>query len=152
MNRRCANGSGFDKLNPTASGRVGLSLRRVVGFGGRVRGGKPSTNETTNSRMDDVSWESLRTGWACPCGGLWVSAGASVGENRPRMKPRWQMDDVQMGVVSTSSTQRLRGGGLVPAAGCGFWRARLWGKSCAKLLAHCATFARAPTILLRSSM
>ena len=44
-NGRCANGSGFDRLNPTASGWVGLSLRRIVGFGGRVRGGKPSTNE-----------------------------------------------------------------------------------------------------------
>ena len=35
-NGRCANGSGFDRLNPTASGWVGLSLRRVLGFGGRV--------------------------------------------------------------------------------------------------------------------
>ena len=23
-------------------------------------------------------WESLRGGWACPCGGLWVSASVSV--------------------------------------------------------------------------
>ena len=32
-------------LNPTASGWGRLSLRRVVGFGGRGCGGKPSTNE-----------------------------------------------------------------------------------------------------------
>ncbi len=45
-NGRCANGSSFDKLNPTASGWVGLStstgsvqrLRRILGFGGRVYG------------------------------------------------------------------------------------------------------------------
>ena len=35
---RRAGGSGFDRLNPTASGWVGLSLRRVLGFGGHVRG------------------------------------------------------------------------------------------------------------------
>jgi hypothetical protein len=126
---------GFDKLNhllnPTASGWVGLSLRRVVGFGGRVRGGKPSTNETTNlRRMDDVQmgvasgwvglsvwrvvgfggrvcggkpstnekhddewtmckWESLRAGDGCPCGGFWISAGASVGE---WMTNGWEAD------------------------------------------------------------
>jgi len=44
--------------------------------------------------MDDVqmgvvstgSTQRLRAGWACPCGGFWVSAGVSVGKNRPRMK------------------------------------------------------------------
>jgi hypothetical protein len=59
-----------------------LSLRRVVGFGGCVCGGKPSTNEITNARMNDVQME------------------------------------VRFGV-----------GEAVRAAGCGFRRARLWGKS-----------------------
>ena len=40
-------------------------------------------------------------GWACPCGGFWVSAGVSVGENRPRMKAtNKRMDGAQMGVAS----------------------------------------------------
>ncbi len=62
-------------------------------------------------------WESLRGGWDCPCGGLWVSAGASVGESRPRMETtNTQIGDAQMGAASgwvglstsTGSVQRLR--------------------------------------------
>ena len=46
-----------------ASGLGRLSVRRVVGFGGRVRGVKPSTNETTNlRRMDDVQM-GVASGW-----------------------------------------------------------------------------------------
>ena len=142
-----------------ASDWVGLSLRRILGFGGRVRGGKPSTNEKprTPARAPGASvnewtmckwewfrqaqpngfglgglvhfdtpcgrsatpgrvvgfggrvcggvnglchgltdgngwtarkWESLRTGWACPCGGFWVSGGASVGEAVHEFFPR----------------------------------------------------------------
>jgi len=56
-----------------ASGWVGLSLRRVVGFGERVCGEGHSTD---GKRMN--GWRTLRTGWACPCGGLWVSAGVAV--------------------------------------------------------------------------
>jgi hypothetical protein len=37
-----------------ASGWVGLSVRRVVGFGERVRGGKGATNGwETDKRMED---------------------------------------------------------------------------------------------------
>ena len=67
-------------------------MRRILGFGGRVRGEKPSTNEKprTPALAPGASvnewtmrkWESLRTGWGCPCGGLWVSAGVSVGERK----------------------------------------------------------------------
>jgi len=38
-------------------------VRRGVGFGGCVRGGKPSTNDTTNlRRMDDVQMR-VASGW-----------------------------------------------------------------------------------------
>ena len=76
--------------------------------------------KSTNKRMDLSKWESLRSGWACPCGGLWVSAGVSVGENRPRMKSH----EFTNGRCANGSGFRL--GGLVPAAGSGFWRAWLW--------------------------
>ena len=59
---------------------VGLSLRRVVGFGGRVRGGKSSTNEKPRiHEWTMCKWEWFQTGWACPCGGFWVLAGVAVG-------------------------------------------------------------------------
>jgi len=57
-----ANGSDFDRLNPTASEWAGLSastgsaqrLRRVVDFGGRVCGGKGVTNGwETDKRMEN---------------------------------------------------------------------------------------------------
>ena len=140
---------------------------QILNFGERVRGGKPSTNEK------------LRTPALAP--------GASVNE--------WTMCKWEW--FRQAQPNGFGVGGLVPAAGCGFWRACPWGKavhewkprtfgewimckweslrggggcplrqvqrkalrglcqrgkSCAKLLAHCATFARAPTILLRSSM
>ena len=79
-----------------ASDLGGLVSRRVLGFGGRVRGGKPSTNEKprTFGEWTMCKWEVLRAGRACllrqaqhnACGGLWVLAGVSVGGNRPRMK------------------------------------------------------------------
>jgi hypothetical protein len=58
---RRANGSGFDRvstqlnhlLNPTASGWVGLSVRRVVGFGGRVCGGGMANGWEADKRIDD---------------------------------------------------------------------------------------------------
>ena len=113
---------GDDVQIRVASEWVGLSLRRVLGFGRRVGGGKPSTNEnhepSANGRCANESrfglggivpaagsgfrrawlwgkavheffprinewtmckWQSLRSGRACPCGGLWVSGGVSVG-------------------------------------------------------------------------
>jgi len=63
-----------------ASGWGRLSARRVVGFGGRVCGGEPSTNEKhecANGRCANGSH--FGVGGGCPCGGLWVAAGASVG-------------------------------------------------------------------------
>ena len=55
--------------------------------------------------------EVFRTRRGCPCGGLWVSAGASVGESRPRMKTtNARMDDVQMGVASEWVGLSLRRG------------------------------------------
>ena len=80
-----------------ASGWVGLSastgsaqrLRRVVGFGGRVRGVVNGLCHglTDGNGWTARKWESLRTGWACllrqaqhnACGGFWVSVGVSVG-------------------------------------------------------------------------
>jgi hypothetical protein len=35
------------------------------------------------------STQRLRSGWACPCGGLWDSAGVSVGEG---MTNGWEAD------------------------------------------------------------
>ena len=73
---RRANGSRF--------GLGGLVPGWVLGFGGRVCGvvnglchGLTDGNGWTTRK-----WESLRSGWACPCGGLWVSAGVSVGERK----------------------------------------------------------------------
>ena len=67
-------------------------------------------------------WKSLRIEWACPCGGLWVSAGASVGESRPRiLSANKRMDDVQMAVASEwagLSLRRIMGfGGRVRGVG-----------------------------------
>jgi len=100
-NGRCANGSGFDRV---------------------------STSSTT------CSTQRLRGGRGCPCGGLWVSAGVSVcaesvnGLCHPaqirrgrRNHGRKRMDGMQVGV-------RFGLGAAVPAAGCGFWGACLWGK------------------------
>jgi len=33
-------------------------------------------------------WESLRSGWAYPCGGFWVSVGVSVGKTVHEFFPR----------------------------------------------------------------
>jgi hypothetical protein len=49
-------------------------VRRVVGFGGRVCGGKPSTNETTNKLMDGVQM-GVASGW----GRLSVRRGVGFG-------------------------------------------------------------------------
>ena len=67
-----------------ASDWVGLSLRRILGFGGRVRGVVNGLCHglTDGNGWTARKWESLRGGWACPCGGLWVSAGVSVGEKK----------------------------------------------------------------------
>jgi len=61
---------GGDVQMGVASEWVGLSMRRVLGFGGRVRGvvnglchGLTNVNGWTMCK-----WESLRTGWACPWG------------------------------------------------------------------------------------
>ena len=63
-----------------ASEWAGLSLRRIMGFGGRVRGGKSSTNEKPRiHEWTMCKWEWFQTGWACPCGGFWVLAGVAVG-------------------------------------------------------------------------
>jgi hypothetical protein len=64
-----------------ASDWAGLSLRRVLGFGGRVRGGKPSTNEnhepSANGRCANgsrfeagglVPAAGCGFRWACPWG------------------------------------------------------------------------------------
>ena len=124
-------------------GGGGCPCGGVVGFGGRVRGGKPSTNETTmrNGRCTNGSGfdrvyptgtmstssttcltQRLRAGEGCPCGGLWVSAGAAVGESRPRMKST-------MSNERCANVSRFGMGEAVPATGCGFRRARLWGGS-----------------------
>ena len=67
-----------------ASDWVGLSLRRILDFGERVRG---LVNGLCHGLTDGDGWtarkwESLRGGWTCPCGGFWVSAGVSVGERK----------------------------------------------------------------------
>jgi len=59
-------------------------LRRVLGFGERIRG---VVNGLCHGLTDGNGWtvrkwESLRGGWACPCGGLWVSGGVVVGERK----------------------------------------------------------------------
>jgi hypothetical protein len=141
---------------------VGLSLRRVVGFGGCVRGGKPSTNGNHDDEWTMRKWESLRVGGGCPCGGLWVSAGASVGgkpSTNGNHDDEWTMCKwesasgwgrlsvrrvvgfggcVRGGKPSTNGTtitnERCANGShfgvgeAVPAAGCGFRRACLWGE------------------------
>jgi hypothetical protein len=119
-----------------ASGWGRLSLQRVVGFGGRVCGGKPSTNEKPRiTEWTMCKWESLRGGWTCPCGGLWGGQ-----RTLSRTHEREWMDGVQMGVVSTGFRHSFASqppaqpngfgvGGVVPAADCGFRGARLWGKA-----------------------
>jgi len=97
-------------LNPSASGWVGLSLRRVLGFGGRVRGGKPSTNEN-----HDDEWTMCKREWfrqAQPngfgVGGRVRAAGCEFRRARPwggqrtlsRTHGRERMDGAQMGVAS----------------------------------------------------
>ena len=121
-----------------ASGWVGLSLRQVVDFGGRVRGvvnglchGLTDGNGCTARR-----WESLRGGWACllrqaqhnACGGFWVSAGVSVGWSTDSATDSWTGTDGRR-----ANGSRFGLGGLVcfdrlsttPAADSGFRRARL---------------------------
>jgi len=95
-----------------------LSLRRVVGFGGRVCGEKPSTNETTSKRMDDVQMD-VASGWVGLSMRRVVGFGGRVCGGKPSTNETTnsRMDDVQMGVVSTSSNQRLRGGGGCPCGG-----------------------------------
>jgi len=59
------NGSGFDRLNPTASEWVGLSastgsaqrLRRILGFGGRVCGGKEGMKDELHLHQTQVRCE-----------------------------------------------------------------------------------------------
>jgi len=82
-------------------------------------------------------WESLRTWAGLSLGGFWVSAGVSVGGNRPRMKNhddewmtrKWewfrQAQPNGFGVGGLVCFDRLS---TTPAAGCGFRRARLWGE------------------------
>ena len=66
--------------------------------------------KSTNKRMDLSKWESLRTGRACPCGGLWVSGSVSVGKNRPRMKSTNKRMDL-------SKWESLRSGWACPCGG-----------------------------------
>ena len=94
-----------------ASGWVDLSLRRIVGFGGRVCGlvNGLCHGLTDGNGWTARKWKSLRAGWACPCGGFWVSAGVSVGESRPRiLSANKRMDDVQMAVASEWAGLSLR--------------------------------------------
>jgi hypothetical protein len=66
-----------------ASVWVGLSLRGFWVSGNVSVGEKPSTNGKPRiNEWTMCKWESLRTRWACPCGGFWVLAGASVGERK----------------------------------------------------------------------
>jgi hypothetical protein len=112
-----------------ASGWVGLSLRRVVGFGGRVCGGKPSTNGVTNKRMDDVQ-KGVASDWA----GLSTSTLPAVAVQRLRRVlgfggrvrgvGRWSTDGKRM-----NGWRTLRTGRACPWGDSGFWRARPWGKS-----------------------
>ena len=68
------------RANGSRFGLGGLVPGRVVGFGGRVRGGKSSTNEKPRiHEWTMCKWEWFQTGWACPCGGFWVLAGVAVG-------------------------------------------------------------------------
>jgi hypothetical protein len=73
-----------------------------------------STDFVTDSRTGTdgrrAGGSPLRGGGGCPCGGVWSSAGVSVGENHPRMKPRireWTM----------CRWESLRGGGGCPCGG-----------------------------------
>ena len=69
---RRANGSrfGLGGLVPAADS----GFRRACPWGKAVHEFFPRINEWTMCK-----WQSLRSGRACPCGGLWVSGGVSVG-------------------------------------------------------------------------
>ena len=112
-----------------ASGWVGLSLRRVVGFGGRVRGVVNGLCHgfTDGNGWTARKWKSLRAGWACPCGGFWISAGVSVGGKPSTNTLRVRCENHEFTNRRCANGSRFGLGGLVPAAGSGFWRARLWG-------------------------
>jgi len=67
---------------------VALVPGRILDFGGRVCGVVNGLCHglTDGNGWTARKWDSLRSGWACPCGGFWVLAGVSVGRNHPRMK------------------------------------------------------------------
>jgi len=58
-----------DWVDLSASTGSAQRLRRVVGFGERVRGGNPSTNENHDDESTMCKWESLRTGGLVPAAG-----------------------------------------------------------------------------------
>ena len=64
-----------------------------------------------NDERGGVAQTGVASEWVgLSLGGLWVSAGVSVGENRPRMKTtNTRMNDVQMGVASDWVGLSLRG-------------------------------------------
>ena len=78
-----------------------------------MRRGKPSTNEKprTFGECTMCKSEALRAGWACPCGGFWVSAGAFVGWGKTVHE--WKatnkrMDSAQTGIASDWAGLSLR--------------------------------------------
>ena len=79
---------GDDAQMGVTSDLGGLVSRRVLGFGGRVRGGKPSTNE------------------------------------KPRTFGEWTMREWEW--FRQAQPNGFGVGGLVPAAGSGFWWACPW--------------------------
>ena len=85
-----------------ASDWAWLSLRRILGFGGCVRGGKPSTKKTTNARMDDVQM-GVASGWV----GLSLRrvvgfGGGFVRESRPRLKRLAVLEGVSQFLAPTA--------------------------------------------------
>ena len=81
-----------------------MSLRRVLGFGGRVRevGNGLCHGLTDGNGWTARKWESLRTGWACPWVGSGFRRACLWGGQRTlsRTHGRERMDDAQMGVAS----------------------------------------------------
>ena len=111
---------------------AGAGFRRACPWGGQ----RTLSRTHGRERMDGVqvgvvstgSTQRLRGGWGCPCGGLWVSAGVSVG---------WSTDSVTDSRTGTDG--RRANGSRFGVGGLSLWRMLgFGGRVCVCGVGQCA--------------